>query len=70
MKKNYKVITGYEFGDMYIDHFSTLKAAIAEYNNVITDGCDFCYLLETNASFAVSGNSYNKILSTYKRNSK
>lgn len=67
MEKTYKVITGYEFGEMYIDHYNTLECATAEYNKAIQDECDFCYLLETEAQFTTSGDSCNKILSSYKR---
>lgn len=67
MGKTYKVITGYEFGEMFIDHFNTLESATEEYNKAIKDECDFCYLLETEAEYTTTGDSCNKILSTFKR---
>lgn len=67
MEKDYKFITVYKFGEMYIEHFNTLEAALAEFNKAIQDECDFCYLLETEHQFSKTGDSCNKILSSYKR---
>lgn len=67
MEKNYKVITIFSIGEIHIDHYKTLEAAIAEYNKAAENGCETCYLVETKIHFQCSGDSFNKIMSTYFR---
>lgn len=66
METTYKVITIYQFGQVYIEHFKTFEEATAEYNKTIKNECDICYLLETERQFQYSGDSCNKILSEYR----
>lgn len=68
MKKNYKVITSYGLGEIFIEQFNTLEAALSEYRKACEDECEFSYLLETEVAFSGSGDSVNKILEVSKKN--
>lgn len=66
METTYKVITE-TFSNVYIEHFSKLEKATKTYNEAIENGCERCYLLETEIKHELSGDSFNKIMSSYFR---
>lgn len=68
MEKTYKVITSNGLGEIYIEHFNTLEAAMAACKKACEDECEFSYLLETEVNFTSSGDSVNKIISKHTAN--
>lgn len=66
MKKSYKVISSFGLGEMFIEHLNTLECAKQVFDKAIKDECEVCYLLETKADLSFCGDSYNKILKSYK----
>ena len=67
MRKTYKVISENEFGEMYIEHSDSLETAMKIYNKSIEEGYVRCYLLEEDTKLSITGDSLNKIMSTYFR---
>lgn len=66
MEKNYKVISNFGLGEMFIEHFDTLECAMQVFDKAIKDECEVCYLLETEVRYSGTGDSVDKILKIYK----
>ena len=68
--KTYKVITVFEIGVMYIEHFNTLKTAKDVFKQAIKDEAETVYLTEEELHWSGSGDSEDKVLATYKNKNK
>lgn len=68
MEKTYKVISSFGFKQVFIDHFSTLEAALDAHKKACEGNCEFSYLLETEVDYFDSKDSVNTILEVFEEN--
>lgn len=65
--KTYKTITDFGLGNLFIEHFETLKEAKHNFIQAIKNEAETIYLVEEEVQWSESKDNVNRILETYKK---